>query len=329
MKYLIVLLLSTLALSSFLPRQNTKLGLPLPTPQNLMDFLVGNLVSLQVLEQIPDGFPCVNTLTTLRNNTLQAVALFNQGHFLDAIHLLESTFTQTFSSCTAANSEALGAFKNFLDIVRAPDFAKLVVYRIANNQAELIDDFAGGVEKLNNQSFFDAGVLWGKMVHTLLSGPVNMTSSLELLALPTNSSCPFMQFLQGYLEAIKVFDAVPDGLSCLNDIVNLKETMLQILNLLANGKILEAIQLAEDTMNKDLATCQNALKDGTTLFQSFVQEITADGFFDLARGRVRDNFFTIIEDVEKAVRDFTVLEFYQAGKDFGHIPHLILSGPDA
>ena len=326
MKSLLILLLATCVFSQFLPKPT--LTFYLPTPQNLLDFLVGNLASLQVLETIPDAFPCVNALTSLKNNTDNAIALFKSGHFLTAIHLLENTFNTTIQSCASANSEAVGTFKNFLDILKDPNFVKLAVERIANNQLELIDDLAGGVEKLNNQSFFEAGVLFGKIPHTILSGPVNFTS-INLLELSTNETSPLADFIRGYAEALQVFESIPDFQQCLNDLLGVKETLQQVISLLTQGKVLEAIELAQETLKTGVASCDASLTEGTQLFQQVIQKITAPGFYDLVKSRVSENFFTILEDAQKGMSDFKVLDFYQAGKDLGEIQHLVFSGPDA
>ncbi len=268
MKSLLILLFATCAFSSFLPKPT----LTLPTPQNLLDFLVGNLVSLQVLNNLPDGFPCVTALSSLEKNTDDALELFKNFQFVEGVHLLENTFNNTIQTCGAANAETVRIFQNFLDLVRQPDFLKLALERLANNQLEIIDDLAGGVEKLNNQSFFEAGVLLGKIPHTLLSGPVDSTS-ITLLDINDLLKGPLADILKKLLDGGKGIDIFSQGEKCLKSLMGLADTLKKIESLVSKGNVLDAISEAEDVLKHGLSSCKLGLMQGTQLFQEFVQSI--------------------------------------------------------
>ncbi len=271
MKSLLILLFVTCAFSSFLPKPTLTKSIYLPTPQNLLDFLVGNLVSLQVIENIPDAFPCVNALSSLQKNSENALKLFKSFHFVEGIHLLEKKFDKTIKICAAANSETFETFKNFLDVVRKPNFMKLALERLGNNKLEIIDDLAVGIEKLNNQSYFEAGVFLGKIPHTLLSGPLDLASIIFFDFSKDILKDPLADILKSLEEDVKAYDIFPQGEKCLNNLLGLKDSLNKVLNLLSQGNVLEALQLAEKTLKDGIAYCQKSLMKGTQLFQEFVQ----------------------------------------------------------
>lgn len=319
---LLLISLSFLCASpAFLPAQP---AVSLPDPQHVLDFLVGNMVSLQVLSSVPHGFPCVTSLTTLKNNTLQAIALFKEGHIVEAVELAEQTINGTFTNCMAANSEGLALFKNFLDIVRDPNFLKTALDRALENAPVLIEDFATGLEKLNNGSYFDAGVYFGKIPHLILSGPDARLLFLAMFG--DNGTIPLYDFGKGFLEALKVNEAAPDNFKCVDDIMALKTLFPQVLELLKQLKVLEALQLLESTVVGDFDTCKSGLAQTATLFQEFLANIKQPGFLQIALGRAKDNFFTLLGDLTHGVESMKAQDFYNAGKSFGHIPHVILSG---
>ena len=327
MKALLIFLSIALVFSSdlFLPKVTL---LQFPTPDNLKDFIIGNLVSLKVLDSVPDGFSCATNLATLKNNTLTSLKLFLEGHFVDALHLLEQTVNGTLTSCLAASAEGKATFENFLRIVLDPEFLPTAIARIRDNQLSILEDLALGFEQLNNQSFFSAGMTLGKIPHLVLSGPDNV-AILNFLVGDTNSTNPMFDFVRGFLEAVKVMDGVPDALPCMNDIATLKDLFPQVLDLIKQFKIIEAIELLQQTVLQDVTTCHNSVTETTQLFQQFLQNIGQPGFFDIAKGRIFDNLLTLTEDLETGISSLAAKDFYGAGKALGHINHVILSGPDA
>ena len=328
MKSLILSLLVSLALSSsFLP---TPSKFHTPTPQNLLDFLVGSLVSLQVLESIPDAFSCVTDLTNLQTNTQTAIDLIRLGHFVDALHLLEQTFNQTYGSCSLTFHESSSTFENFLSIITDPEFLDLALQRLDENKLLFLEDLALGLEQINNGSYFNAGVTLGKIPHVILSGPDTWRTRRILLsdAMGNNTSCPVVEFLNGSLEVLKVWDNVPDAVNCLNGLGALKDAYSQVVSLISEGKWLEALEFIEQTLKEDVDTCLNSVNQATELFKEFLDHVSQEGFVQLAEGRIVDNVFNLIGEAKNGVEQVENGQWYEAGKSFGGIPHLILSGND-
>jgi hypothetical protein len=297
-----------------------------PSPDNLKDFLIGNLVSLQVVQSVPDGFPCAMNIASLKNNTKQALDLFLQGHFVDALHLVEQTINSTITTCEASGREGKALFDNFLKIVTDPAFLPTALQRLEDNQLTLLDDLAQGLEDLNNGSYFTAGVALGKIPHLLLSGPDSASRSLNFLELG-NVTSPVLDFLRGNLEALQVWANVPDGLACIDDLVGVKDQLAQVLALLKQLKILDAIELLNKVVGEDVSRCTNSINESIQLFQAFLTNIRQPGFIDIAKGRIFDNAVVLLQDFTDAVGALTNKDYYGAGRALGHIPHVILSGP--
>ena len=314
MKAFLVLLSLSLVLS--LP--------PLPTPSNLKDFLIGNLVSLQVVQSVPDGFSCATNVASLHNNTKTALDLFMHGHFVDALHMIETTINDTITSCEKANAEGKLLFENFIRIILDPEFVPTAFARIKDNQLTILEDLAEGFEDLNNQSYFTAGIAFGKIPHLVLSGPDGL--SLNFLEIPNNISTPLMNFTRGFLEALQVWSSIPDGLNCINGIADFKDELAQILALVKQLKIIEAITLMNQMIGTEFLSCTNAIAENVQLFKEFLQNVSQPGFIDAAKGRIEDNLLTLMGDFQNGVSAMGAKDYYAAGVAFGHIPHVALSG---
>lgn len=169
MKFLILCICLVSVFGSFLP--NKPLGVSVPSSQNLLDFIIGNLVAVKVTDTVPSGFPCVTAATNLQNATQEALALLREGHVLEAAELFENALNATRVSCGAAASEGQATFENFLAIIRDPNFVTQALGRIRSNFLTILEDFERGVSDLNNQSFFSAGMDFGSIAHIVLSGP--------------------------------------------------------------------------------------------------------------------------------------------------------------
>ena len=325
MKYLLLFFISTCAFSSFLPKSD----LELPTPKNLLEFLAGNLFSLKVPESIPDMKTCAIHIKNFKNDTLKAISFFRQGNYYSALILLEETLNGTYRTCTAISPEFQATISNFLNIVQDTYFGQLARGRFKDNIDVLLDFYYNGVDKLNNKSYFEAGLSFGKIPHLLLSGP-NDTAiySTNLLLLEDNGTHPVIDFLKGYLESVQVWDSVSQGQQCLDDLVGLKDAVVQVIQLFKEGKFTEAIELLEQTIKNDLANCESSLTDATRLFNEFLQNVGRPGFWSLAIARVTDNFLSVLQDDVNGVKDLSVKDFYNAGIEFGKIAHVLLSGPD-
>ena len=252
------------------------------------------------------------------------------GHFVDALHLLEQTFNQTYGSCSLTFHESSSTFENFLSIITDPEFLDLALQRLDENKLLFLEDLALGLEQINNGSYFNAGVTLGKIPHVILSGPDTWRTRRILLsdAMGNNTSCPVLEFLNGSLEVLKVWDNVPDAVNCLNGLGALKDAYSQVVSLISEGKWLEALEFIEQTLKEDVDTCLNSVNQATELFKEFLDHVSQEGFVQLAEGRIVDNVFNLIGEAKNGVEQVENRQWYEAGKSFGGIPHLILSGND-
>ena len=324
MKYLLVFFIAT-SFCSFLPMPR----LEIPTSQNLLDFIAGNLVSLKVPDSIPDIQTCAQNIKTFKNNTLQAISLIKQGYYHSGLILLEQTINGTWVTCSAVPPEFNATISNFLSIVQDPSYLQLLRGRVKDNIDVLLDFYSDGVDKLNNKQYFDAGVSLGRITHLLLSGPNDKAHySTNLILLEDNGTHPVIDFLNGYLESVQVWDLVPRGQECLQNLLDVKDTVSQVIELFKEGKFIQAIELLNQTVTNDFATCQSSLDDVTLLFNEFLQNVEKPGFWSLAVGRVTDNLLDVVQDDVNGIKDLSVKDFYNAGVELGKVAHLILSGPD-
>ena len=174
MKVIIFSLLILGAFSSFLPKPTIGEAVALPSKQNLIDFIIGNLIAVKITESVPDGFGCATTITNLQNATQTALALIRSGsldNIVEGVELLEQAINDTQRVCGSASEEGQETFQSFLEKIKDPGFITLALGRIKDNFLTILQDFEKASDDLKNQSFFSAGYDLGSIVHLILSGP--------------------------------------------------------------------------------------------------------------------------------------------------------------
>jgi hypothetical protein len=174
---LLFALLAFATCNSFLPTK----PLGLPSQQDLVDFLIGGLVAVKVTDDVPDGFPCVNTIGDLQADVQTAIGLIRNGSWVEGVDLVWKSINATYVACGAAASEGQAVVQAFLQKVQDPEFINLALNRIENNFKTVVDDAVKGVEDLNNGSYFSAGNDFGSILHLILSGPETRTELVNLL----------------------------------------------------------------------------------------------------------------------------------------------------
>ena len=180
MKYVLLFVFFVGAFSSFLPKTNLG-AVAFPSQQNLIDFVIGNLIAVKVTDTVPYGFNCVNTITTFQNDIQTALALIRNGSVSEGIQLLENSLNATLTSCGAAASEGSATFEAFLEKIKDPQFIDLALGRIKDNFFTILQSYQKGVTDLNNQSYFNAGMDFGGIIHLILSGPDTTLNFINLL----------------------------------------------------------------------------------------------------------------------------------------------------
>lgn len=181
MKYILLFICLVGVFSSFLPKKN--LGATVPSTQNLIDFVIGNLIALKATEVVPDGFNCVNAIQNLQNATQTAWALIQTReveNIIRAAELVEESLNQTKQVCGAASDEGRAGFSDFLNRIKDPNFLSLAMSNIQNNFFTILGDFNKGIQDLNNQSFFNAGYDFGSIFHLIIN---NGSELLNLVAM--------------------------------------------------------------------------------------------------------------------------------------------------
>lgn len=179
MKYIILFVCIVGAFSSFLPKKS--LGLAIPSQQNVIDFVIGNLIALRVTEVVPDGFGCATALQNLKNASETAWALIQTKDFekiLQGLEIIEGSLNQTKLVCGAASDEGRAGFAAFLATIRDPGFLKAALGRITNNFFTILGDFTKLSEDLKNQSYFNAGYDLGSIAHLIISNETNTLLNL-------------------------------------------------------------------------------------------------------------------------------------------------------
>jgi hypothetical protein len=187
MKYILLFICVLGAFSSFLPNKKVGSSVALPSKQNLIDFVIGNLIALKVTEVVPDGFGCVNTLQNLQNATQQAWALIETKeveNIIRAAELIEDALNQTKQVCGSASDEGRAGFEAFINNIKDPNFISLAMANIRNNFFTILQDFQKGISDLNNQSFFNAGYDFGSIFHLIIN---NGSELLNLVTTEINN----------------------------------------------------------------------------------------------------------------------------------------------
>lgn len=167
MKYFILCICLVGVFGSFLPN---KPSFPVPRTQNLIDFIIGNLVAVHVVDSVPSGFPCVNAITNLQNVTQQTLSLIREGDLVKAAELFEPALNDTRNFCGAAANESDATFQNFLDIIKDKTFIFKALNRVRRNFLTIMEDYKKGLIDLYNDNYFNAGVDFGSVVELILTG---------------------------------------------------------------------------------------------------------------------------------------------------------------
>lgn len=170
MKEFILLFFIVLTVSSRGFLQELGQSPPPSIKQDLIDFSIGFMVAIKLVEKVPDGFNCVNTLESLQTQVQASIALIRSGKINEGISSIEAAFNQSFSSCNLAASEGQQYFQNLLKEVANPLFMLKAVKRFKENFSQLFQELSQGLSALRSHEFFNSGVNFGKIFQLIVSG---------------------------------------------------------------------------------------------------------------------------------------------------------------
>lgn len=176
MKILLILSLSLISVLSS-PFLGKNLGQAVPSAkQDIIDFTIGFMVSIKLVEKVPDGFPCVTNLEDIRSKISQAIALIrtrDADKVAQGISLIQNTINETLRSCGAAANEGNLYFHNLVKEIINPGFIAKAIGNFKANFFEIFGDFNKGISDLKNNSFFNSGVDFGNVFNLILNGKNN------------------------------------------------------------------------------------------------------------------------------------------------------------
>ena len=331
MKYIIFLLCLVLAFAPnpYGPNLSKRKVKRLPSPLNITAFLEGFSFALQAYDLAQGLSGCSSTVLETKGDFSLVPDLFRNHSGSLALELIEEDALSVLAKCIPLIDMIKNHVNDLIQMVSDPNFPSLARERIILHFPEILNDLAGLILSVRSDNYTNSGFFTGAVLNVILKGSTNSNPTLNLLSLDSNFTSPVTDFVKGYLETLKVWDSVPDGLQCLDEVVNFKDTLVQAVALVQQGKILEALELVAQTIEDDLPTCKNSVRDLKTLGEDFLQTVSQPGWSKLAGERVAENFFLLLQFGENGIRDLLHQDFYSAGKEFGKIPHLVLSGPDA
>lgn len=171
MKFIILFICLVGAFGSFLSNKPINSDSGSLTSQNTSDFFIGGLVALKVTDSVPNGLPCITAVANLQTAVQTALALIRNNQLVEAADLLEQAYNATREACGAASVEGQKTFQDFIATITESNFVNEALARIGSNYLTILQNFQKGISNLNNQSFFNAGMEFGKIVQIILSEP--------------------------------------------------------------------------------------------------------------------------------------------------------------
>lgn len=181
------LLLLTLSSSpSFLSVKN--LGAS-PDFQPLIDFSIGFLLSIKFIEKVPSGFPCVNQINVFKTQLNESISKISTGQIdqiISGFQELEGAVNATLQICGQTVSEGNAAVSEIVNKLRNTTFVEQGLERVGAHLFEVIDDLKRGAQEFKNQSYFSAGVDFGKVFDLFLNEPAASIAFLRLVEAEVN-----------------------------------------------------------------------------------------------------------------------------------------------
>ena len=328
MRYLIFLLFIAVvfAPNPYGPNLSRKVYRNIPSFSNITQFLAGFTYATEMYDIFGAINACSPKISETSTDFSDLSDLFKQHQGSLALELIEEDVLAVAVTCIPLVDMVKTHTIELIQIMSDPNFPTLARERIAHNFLDIVKSLAFGIESWKNESFQSSGWGFGTIFHLILSGPIQ-SSSLNMLSLSdlSNGSCPFLEFTRGFFDSLQVWDSVPDGLKCFDHLVQEKATLAQALELVQEGKILEAVSLFMQTF----VVCEQSFSQWKNLFEAFLQKVLQSGFAETAISRLTENLSTLMTDFENGAANLVKLDFYDAGKEFGKIPHLVLNGPDS
>ena len=182
MKFLffISLIIVSVFSSSFLSVSTPNLS-KVSTTQDIIDFSIGFLLSIQAIEKIPSGFPCVTQATNFEQSLKNAISKLETLKYSDMVEgfsLLIKTVNDTVLLCGATAHEGNVFFSDIFAKLENSTFIQEGVKRIEDNVFNVLEDLSKGVADFKNHSYFNAGTDFGKIAEIFLVG-LNRKENLE------------------------------------------------------------------------------------------------------------------------------------------------------
>lgn len=210
------LLLLTLSSSpSFLSLNNVAA----PNFQPLIDFSIGFLLSIKFIEKVPSGFPCVNQINVFKTQVNESISKISSGkidQIIAGFQELETAVNDTIQICGQTVSEGNAAASEIVNKLKNQTFVEQGLERIATHLFEVADDVKRGIDELKNQSYFSAGVDFGKVLELFLEEPTTSVNFLKVVGHEVSlllgaSNWPFVDCGSASGELLSVTGVTMDG----------------------------------------------------------------------------------------------------------------------
>lgn len=157
--------------------------------QPLIDFSIGFLLSIKFIEKVPSGFPCVNQITAFKTQLNESISKISSGkidQIIAGFQELETAVNDTIQICGQTVSEGNAAVSDIVNKLKNQTFVDQGLERIGAHLFEVVDDVKRGAGELKNESYFSAGVDFGKVLDLFLEEPTTSISFLRLVGNEVN-----------------------------------------------------------------------------------------------------------------------------------------------
>jgi hypothetical protein len=330
----ILILLSVVAHSSFLP-VIVEQAVTTATPSSaLIDFTTGFFIKIKAIDEIPDAYDCVLEITAAQQtfqNLTDLMRNFDISKVPAIVNLVNRTIDEVKKHCTNASTQGQAFFQGILNNLNNATFRAEGAQRLQNNWIRVFSDLNNAKRDFNNQSYTNAGMDLGDIAAIYLYPETSSTIAerfINLVEVTANATVSVQDFLTGFLVSLGALDKISHGYPCaiqLDSIKNATNTSITLVKNFTVDNLAQAVKIMGNALSDFVEQCGYATVEGNAFFSPIIADLQNATFRSEASQRLQDNWLKVLEDVNKGNKDLQTGNGFMAGMDFGDIAKIYIT----